>query len=71
MNEQQALKGLNSWLKTSRETKSPGPDGSTGEFYQISTDSPQPVPGNRRGDDTPNSSYEANVTLTPNEEIIF
>lgn len=73
-----ALKGLNSRLKTSRETKSPGPGGFTGEFHQTFQEASAPILHDlfqETEDETtppPNSSHEASLTLTPkdNEEMI-
>ena len=56
-------------IKNLPKTKSPGPDGFTGEFYQIFREELTPIllkhSKNCRGRTFPNSFYEATITLIP------
>ena len=59
-------------IKNLPTNKKPGPDGFTGEFYQIFREEPTPIllklfQNRAEGGTHPNSFYEGTITLIPNQ----
>ena len=74
INRQITSTEINTVIKNLPTNKSPGPDGFTGEFYQIFREEQAPIllklfQNIAEGGTLPNSFYEATITLIPKPKM--